>query len=115
MSSRLFDRCACALFGAVVGAALGAAVWYLYVAGYSSRSSAPRLGGELADWVRGGAAVFAVLGFFLQEGVGVIGGSLGRAVIREESEPGWNWSLSTWLLLIFLAVVGYGAWKTFGG
>jgi hypothetical protein len=68
------DRLIYAVIGAVFGAVLAAACWWLYGLAFSLRYHGPGIDPQLMHWVKLLGPVFAVLGFLFKDRVGSLAG-----------------------------------------
>jgi high-affinity Fe2+/Pb2+ permease len=105
----LFDRLTTALTAAIFGALLGAVMAWLFGA-YSQTMGSSRMFVMASDWIFGGAALFAILGFVLKEDAGTIVGEFINAIFQFERadqsfEVGWVGALVA--LVIGAGIVWY--------
>jgi hypothetical protein len=107
----VYDRLAYALIGFVLGAIIGAALWFLYDFGASVRTHAPSIHLGLRQWALYGGGLFAVIGLVFGAGVGSAAGTTSREVYHFEADrepmarvPGWMAVTVLLLILVALAV-----------
>ena len=110
MLKSLYDRSAFALIGAVFGAALGAVLWFLYDAGFSSRLDAPVVHIGIRNWVLWTAGAFAVLGFIFKAGAGGSAGGTLHEVHDFETGRDSSIELPGWLAALVLIGVAVVVW-----
>lgn len=110
MLKDLYDRCAFALIGAVFGGVLGAVLWFLYGAGFSSRYAAPVVHAGIRHWVLYAGATFAVLGFIFKAGAGSAAGGAIREVHDYEARSQWSNEVPWWLAAVVFIAVAAGVW-----
>ena len=105
MLKQIHDRLAYALIGAVFGAVIGAALWYFYDAGFSSRIGAPEIHAGLAAWVQYAGGFFAVLGFLFKAGVGsAVGGTVNEVYDYERGKRP-NAAIPVWFAVILVVAI----------
>jgi len=108
------DRLSYALIGAVLGALLAVACWWLYGLAFSLRYNGPGIDPQLLHWVKALGGVFAVLGFLLRDKVGSVVGDAFATILNFESDHTRTQHVSWWQAVFFLVVVAGLVWFFIG-
>ena len=110
------DRLVYALIGALFGALLGLAGWWLYGLAHSLNYSGPGMDPVLMHWLKWSAAAVAVLGLVLKERIGDLVGDAISAVFHFESNQSFDGAVRTVTAFVYLAIVVAAIWHTsYGG
>jgi hypothetical protein len=106
----MLDRLTYALVGAVFGAIIAIACWFLYGLAFSAGFPGVSINRELGPWLKGIAGLFAVLGFLFKDRVGSVVGDTIALLFTAESGKNHGPNLSFWKSIIWLAVIGLIIW-----
>jgi hypothetical protein len=104
------DRLAFALIGAVFGAILAAACWWLYGLAFSFRYTGPGIDPQLTHWVKLLGGVFAALGFLFKDRVGSLAGDAFASIFNFEADRSPTENVSWWQVLFTLVLVAGLIW-----
>jgi hypothetical protein len=109
---QVIDRVIYAAIGALFGALIGAACWWLYGLAYSLRYDGPGIDPSLLHWVKQFGAVFAITGFVLRDKAGDVVGHLVGAIFNFEADR-HQADLPVWLAVLVLAGIAALIWFQF--
>ncbi|NJD07639.1 MAG: hypothetical protein FIA97_14250 [Methylococcaceae bacterium] len=106
------ERVSYAIFGAIFGALLGIACWWLYGIAHSLNYDGPGMDPVLRHWVTHLTAVFAALGFLFRARVGDFLGDALSAIFHFEAGANPGNSASPFFAIVFLAITIAAIWFT---
>lgn len=106
------ERLAFSLIGAVFGALVAVACWWLYGLAHSLNYDGPGMDPVLRHWLTYGTATFAALGFVFREHLGDIVGDTLSAIFHFEINGTPGNSAGAAAAVVFLAIVIAAIWFT---
>jgi H+/Cl- antiporter ClcA len=99
------DRLTYALIGAVFGAIIGAACWWLYGLAFSLRYDGPGIDPSIFHWAKLFAGLFAILGLLFKDRVGSVAGSAIAGILNFEAGRDPEVHLRWWQVLVVLVLI----------
>ena len=108
----MIDRITYAGIGAIFGALIGAACWWLYGLAHSLQYDGPGIDPSLVHWVKPFGAVFALIGFVLRDKAGDVVGHLIGAIFNFEADRHQT-NVPVWLAVLVLAGIASLIWFQF--
>ncbi len=104
------DRITYALIGAIFGAAIGTACWFLYGLVFSLRYSGPGIDPNLRHWAAAFSGLFGILGLLFKERVGAMIGDAVSSIFDFEAGTDENVHLQWWQVFIVAALIVGVVW-----
>lgn len=108
----IVDRITYALIGALFGALIGVACWWLYGLAHSLNYHGPGMNPILRHWVTYAGGAFAVAGFLFRQRVGDAIGDTINAIFHFEMNESPDGQASAVVALVFLAIIIAAIWFT---
>lgn len=106
------DRITYSIIGAVFGAFIGVACWWLYGLSHSLNYYGPGMDPVLRHWLTYLTAAFAALGFALRERAGDIAGDTLNAIFHFEINDTSGNTLGAVAAIIYLTIAIAAIWFT---
>ena len=108
----MLARLSYALIGFVLGAMLGALLWWLYGTGFHPGITRPQVQSSPLAWIKYTGGICALLGFVFKDRVGDFVGSGVRTTLDFEVGRGSpsEWHASGWLVVLVIAAVAFAVW-----
>lgn len=104
------ERLSYAIIGAIFGALLGVACWWLYGLAHSMNYYGPGMDPVLRHWVTWLSAIFATCGFIFRARVGDFFGDSLSAIFHFEGGDTPGNSVSPAFAIVFLAIIIAAIW-----
>ena len=108
----IVDRVTYAIIGAVLGALIGVACWWLYGLAHSLNYFGPGIDPMLRHWLTYSGGAFAAIGFLFRQRLGdAVGDTIG-AIFHFEQNLAPEGRVSPLFVLVFLALIIAAIWFT---